>query len=79
MRTVTRLFLGALLALCPLVGHSLGLGKLQVKSTLNEPLDAEIDITVIADNELKGLNVSMAPRADFEAAGAERLPLLSLI
>ncbi len=78
-QTVPRLVLGVLLALFPLAGYSLGLGKLQVKSALNEPLNAEIDITSIADNELKGLNVSLAPRADFEAAGAERLPLLSQI
>jgi pilus assembly protein FimV len=78
-QTVSRVILGALLALVPLVGFPLGLGKLQVKSALNEPLNAEIDITAIADHELKGLNVSLAPRADFEAAGAERLPLLSQI
>lgn len=78
-QTVPRLVLGALLVLCPIAGYPLGLGKLQVKSALNEPLNAEIDITSIADNELKGLNVSLAPRADFDAAGAERLPLLSQI
>lgn len=78
-QTVPRLVLGVLLALFPLAGYSLGLGKLQVKSALNEPLNAEVDITSIADSELKGLNVSLASRADFEAAGAERLPLLSQI
>src|SRR5258706_7142791 len=78
-RTVPRLVLGTLLALCPLAGYSLGLGRLQVKSALNEPLNAEIDIPTANDSELKGLNVSVASRADFEAAKAERLPLLSQI
>ncbi|MFL6624373.1 MAG: FimV/HubP family polar landmark protein [Sulfurifustis sp.] len=71
------LVLGAALALSPLAGYSLGLGKLKVKSALNEPLNAEIDISSIADNELRGLKVSVAPRAEFEAVGAERLPFLS--
>lgn len=75
-RLTSRLLLGALLALCPLAGYPLGLGKLKVHSALNEPLNAEIDITSISDNELKGLNVSVAPRADFEAAGVDRLPFL---
>jgi pilus assembly protein FimV len=78
-RTVPRLALGTLLALCPLAGYSLGLGKLQLKSALNEPLNAEIDLTSVSDSDLKGLNVSLAPRADYEAARAERLPLLSQI
>lgn len=69
--------LGAWLAMSPIAGYSLGLGKLRVKSSLNEPLNAEIDITSIADNELKGLKVSVAPRTEFEAVGAERLPFLS--
>src|ERR1051325_5984143 len=71
--------LGVCIALCPSAGYSLGLGKLHVKSGLNEPLNAEIDITTITDSELRGLNVSLASRADFEAAGADRVPMLSQI
>jgi pilus assembly protein FimV len=78
-RQLARWIAGTFLALCPLVSHALGLGKLDVKSALNQPLDAEIDFTSITQSELKGLKVSLAPRADFEAAGAERLPLLSRI
>lgn len=78
-RHFARWIAGTFLALCPLMSHALGLGKLDVKSALNQPLDAEIDFTSITQSELKGLNVSLAPRADFEAAGAERLPLLSQI
>jgi pilus assembly protein FimV len=78
-RMVVRWVAGVLFALSPLVSHALGLGKFELKSALNQPLDAEIDFTSISDAELKGLKVSLAPRADFEAAGAERLPLLSQI
>ena len=74
-----RLLLGAVLGLSPIAGYPLGLGKLKVNSALNEPLKAEIEFTSIADNERRGLNVALAPRADFEAAGAERLPFLSNI
>ncbi|BAU47866.1 hypothetical protein SVA_1291 [Sulfurifustis variabilis] len=66
--------LGALLALCPLAGHALGLGKLKVHSALHEPLNGEIEFTSITDSELKGLNATLASRADFAIAGAERLP-----
>ncbi|MBI3899368.1 MAG: FimV family protein [Gammaproteobacteria bacterium] len=78
-RLTGRLVLGAFLGLSPLSSFALGLGKLKVQSALNEPLKAEIDFTTIADNERRGLNVTLAPRADFEAAGAERLPFLSAI
>src|SRR5204862_7899547 len=76
---VLSVVLGVCIALSPSAGYSLGLGKLHVKSGLNEALNAEIDITSIVDGELKGLNVSLASRADFQAAGAERIPMLSQI
>lgn len=78
-RWVTSVALGATLAWFPLAGFPLGLGKLKVHSALNAPLDAEIEITSITETELKGLNVTLAARADFEAAGAERYPFLSSI
>ena len=79
-RTFTaRLVLGTALVLVPLAGYPLGLGKLKVRSALNEPLRADIEFTSITDAELKGLSTSLASRADFEDAGAERLPFLSQI
>jgi len=74
-----RLVLGTALVLVPLAGFPLGLGKLKVRSALNEPLRADIEFTSITDAELKGLSTSLASRADFEDAGAERLPFLSQI
>ena len=79
-RTFTaRLVLGTALVLVPLAGYPLGLGKLKVRSALNEPLRAEIEFTSISSAELKGLSTALASRTDFEAAGAERLPFLSQI
>lgn len=70
---------GALCALLPLASHALGLGKLKVHSALNQPLNAEIEFTSLADAEIKGLNIGLASRADFTAAGVERAAFLSQI
>ncbi len=70
---------GALLAFLPLASHALGLGKLKVHSALNQPLNAEIEFSSLADAELKGLNIGLASRADFTAAGVERAAFLAQI
>ena len=67
------------IALFPVASHALALGKLKVLSSLNEPLNAEIEFTSVTEKELKGLAVSLASRADFQAAGVDRPPLLSQI
>jgi pilus assembly protein FimV len=63
----------------PFASHALGLGKLVVRSALNEPLNAEIEFTSVTDKELKGLQVGLAPRSDFDAAGVDRLAFLGKI
>lgn len=68
-----------LLACLPATGHALSLGKLKVHSSLNQPLNAEIDFTSLTEAELKGLTVGLASRADFTAAGVERAPFLAQI
>jgi pilus assembly protein FimV len=79
MALFSRWMLIGIMALFPAVGHALALGKLKVLSALNEPLNAEIEFTSITDKELKGLSVTLASRADFEAAGVERLGFLSQV
>lgn len=69
----------ALFACLPATGHALGLGKLRVHSSLNQPLNAEIDFTSLTEAELKGLTVGLASRADFTAAGVERAAFLAQI
>lgn len=71
---VSQWMLIGIMALFPVAGHALALGKLKVLSALNEPLNAEIEFTSITDKELKGLTASLAARADFDAVGVERLP-----
>lgn len=63
----------------PACSFALGLGSIKVHSALNEPLSAEIEFSSVTDKELKGLNASLATRAEFETAGVERLPYLASI
>ena len=77
MALVWRWMLVGMMALFPITSHALALGKLKVFSALNEPLNAEIEFTSATEKELKGLTASLASRADFDAAGIDRLPFLS--
>ena len=71
--------LAVLFVFLPATGHALGLGKLKVHSSLNQPLNAEIDFISLTEAELKGLTVGLASRADFTAAGVERAAFLAKI
>lgn len=67
----------ALFLALPSVAHALGLGSLTVNSALNEPLNAEIDLTSATKKELKSLNVGLAGRREFSDAGVSRAPFLT--
>lgn len=56
------------LALALGAGHALalGLGQIQVKSSLNQPLDAEIEITSATAAELSSLEVKLASQRDLQ-------------
>lgn len=71
------LAIAAASALSSGMAHALGLGELSVKSTLNQPLVAEIELT-----DAQGLNAtqvvpSLATTADFAQAGVTRPAFLS--
>ena len=61
----------ALLALLPLQGWSLGLGGIHVKSSLNAPLDVEIDLIDATPEELAGLQPQLASRDTFRRYGID--------
>ena len=63
--------MAAVLLLTPLFAHALGLGKLVVRSGLDEPLNGEIELLSATSQEIKTLKSSLAPRADFDSAGIE--------
>jgi pilus assembly protein FimV len=56
---------------------ALGLGKLTVESSLNEPLEARIELLSPTREELDSLAVGLADNEAFERAGIERLFMLS--
>ena len=68
LRYVVRaLFLAGLM---PAGALALGLGDIHLKSALNAPLDAEIDLTATAE-ELRGLKVALASRESFARYGLD--------
>jgi pilus assembly protein FimV len=66
-------FLGILsLVLAPGAALSLGLGEIRLHSYLNQPIDAEIALTLSSPQELDTLRVELAPPEAFERVGLDR-------
>ncbi len=78
-RALALLAMSALVVLTPAASHALVLGRLNVYSTLNAPLDADIELTSISQNELDSLVARIASPAEFESAGIEIQPVVSEI
>ena len=69
--------LGLMIALClaafaPASSLALGLGEIEVKSFLNQPLNAEIEVMSARPGEVDDLLVSLASREAFTRAGLSR-------
>lgn len=56
---------------------ALGLGEFKLNSSLNEPLDMEIQLLNVGDLSELQMLVGLGSRADFEKAGVDRLFLLT--
>ncbi len=52
--------------------HALGLGEIRLRSALNQPMDAEIQLLSVKPGETDGMIVSLAPQDAFLRAGVER-------
>lgn len=61
----------------PVQVFAIGLGEIQLNSSLNEPLDAEIQLLQVSGLSESDILVGIAPKADFEAAGVDRLFFLA--
>src|SRR5690606_6649849 len=72
MKRPLQLPLAIALALAGTNAMALGLGPVQVKSRLNEPLRAEIPVIEGTAGEAEGLLVSLASAEDFERIGVSR-------
>ena len=57
--------------------HALGLGDIDVRSALNEPFNAVVELTSATDEQLKTLKVAIASREAFSRAGISRPLILS--
>lgn len=65
------------LLLLPLNATSLGLGDIQLRSALNEPLDARIGLHALGQTRVEDIVVGLASREAFGQAGLDRPPFLS--
>lgn len=71
--------MASVLLLLPLYADALGFGNIKVKSALNEPLDAEIELLSATDEEVKDLEIKLASREAFLRAGVDRSQQLTAI
>lgn len=68
----------AVLLAVPGISHGLALGEIQLKSTLNAPLNAEIELTA-TDEELTSLRTQLASRDTFTRYGLDYPSFLSAV
>ncbi|NNM59030.1 MAG: hypothetical protein HKM04_04380 [Legionellales bacterium] len=69
--------IGLLLILLPLLSLAAGLGDVQVKSYLNQQLDATVPITDLGNLPVGAVSASLASETEFEAVGLKRNFVLS--
>jgi pilus assembly protein FimV len=75
MKGPVKLSLALALALAGGNAFALGLGAIQVKSGLNQPLEAEIPVITESAAEVNALTVDLASAEDFERIGLSRARL----
>jgi pilus assembly protein FimV len=68
-RNLCQLLVLALLS--PAASYALGLGDIHLKSSLNAPLDADIDVVGATPEDLAALKAQLAPREAFTKAGLD--------
>ncbi|MCC6301534.1 MAG: hypothetical protein IT489_01875 [Gammaproteobacteria bacterium] len=64
--------LAVLALLMPMGASPLGLGDITLHSALNQPLDAEIELTALGQTQGEEITVALASPAAFENAGIDR-------
>lgn len=77
-RKLLKLFIICIVCI-PASAFALSLGQIQVRSALNQPLDAQIPILAAEEEELAGLRARLATPQVFAQRDVERLPLLSTL
>ncbi len=81
MPVLKRYFNASVILLClllvPFETEALGLGKLEVRSHLDEPFRAEVELQSLHDQPLQTIKVQLASRGDFNNADIDRTAQLS--
>ncbi len=72
-----RLALGLILLITSCSAYALGLGDIHVRSGLNQPLEAEIELLSVRPGDTDNISVSLASSEAFAQAGVERPFLLT--
>jgi len=65
--------------LSPSLSWALGLGEIHLNSSLNEPMNAEIDLIAAGPEELGALRATLAAKEAFTRYGIDRPPFLSTL
>jgi len=60
------------LLMTPIASWALGMGDIQVNSSLNQPLNAEIALHSVTKKDLDTLRIGLAPRNVYIRADIER-------
>jgi len=76
-RKVKLAILIGLISVLPSQVFAIGLGEIKLNTSLNEPLNAEIQLLQVRGLSENEILIGIAPKADFEAAGVDRLFFLS--
>jgi len=71
--------IGSVLLLVPAISFALGLGPITMRSSLNQPLDAEIDIHSAQPGDMDGFAVRLATAEDFGRVNVDRTSFLTSI
>lgn len=67
------------MSLTSFVAQALGLGEMKVRSFLNQPFDAEIDLTDLDNTPLSGIKADVASIEEFERMGMDRANVLNFL
>jgi len=76
MRKLVVFLTAAMLVCMPLAANALGFGSLKLNSSLNEPLNAEIELLSANSADVSSLSVKLASSEAFLRAGIDRPALL---
>ncbi len=79
VKRVTRLLFVLISVAAPVWAYALGLGEIKLRSALEEPFDAEIELSSASSSVLKSLRVGLADPEDFTRVGIKPVPAVKLL